>query len=151
MQNYINHLLEDIRQAKQMAPEKPEFSEDYEEFEAQMLAIENAPEITYEKLMGLTYEQFPPSNRLNDAQMMNLIEDIIDTFQAFDMWIDLPDAVPLAEKYELIRELFNEKINFMPGFSCHFDFCSGSCEGCKIEDYCPSNLEEIDNVQILSR
>jgi len=141
MQNYVNQLLIDIRQAKLKAPEKPVFSDNYEEYNTQMLAVENTPDITCEKLMGLTYEQFPPSNQLNDGQMTNLIETITDTFEAFDMWIDLPEGIPLTEKYDMIRDLFKEKFSYMPGFSCHFDFCSGTCETCKIEHYCPSNLE----------
>ena len=151
MQNYVDHLLDDLKKAKQLAPEKPEFSEDYEEFDAQMLAIENAPAITYEKLMGLSYDLFPPSDMLTELQMTDLIDSITDTFEAFDMWIDIPDAVPLADKYDMIHDLFNEKVNFMPGFSCHFDFCSGSCEDCKIAAYCPTNLEDIEQSKTKSK
>ena len=140
MQKDVDQLLTDIRQAQQKAPEKPVFSDNYEEYQAQMLALESAPETTYEKLMGLSYEQFPSSDTLNEVQMTELIDSITETFQAFDMWIDLPAGVPVAEKYKLIRNLFIEKVNYMPGFSKHFDFCSTNCEGCKIENYCPSNL-----------
>ncbi len=141
MQKHVDQLLTDIRQAKEKAPEKPVFSDNYKEYEAQMLALEDAPETTYEKLTGLSYEQFPPSNTLNEVQLTDLINSITETLKAYDIWIELPEGVPLAKRYNLIRELFTEKINYMPGFSNHIDFCSGTCEGCKIENYCPSNLE----------
>jgi len=142
MQNYINHLIEDLKDAKQLAPEALAFSPVYEEFEEQMLAIENAPDVSYEKLMGLTFEQFPPSTMLTEEQMLSLINALEDTFESFNICVDLPQEVPLKLKYDLIRDLFKEKLHFMPGFTCHFDFCSGYCPGCEIALYCKNRIED---------
>lgn len=142
MQNYINLFIEDLNDAKRNAPESPEFSEIYEEFEEQMLAVENAPDKSFDTLMGIAYHQFPPSTMLNEEQIRSVIDALEDTFNAFNMSIDLPDEVPLIVKYELIRELFTEKTHYMPGFTNHFDFCSGYCPGCKIAEYCTSRIED---------
>jgi len=142
MQNCINHLIEDLKDAKQLAPEAPVFSKVYEEFEEQMLAIENAPDVSYEKLMGLTFEQFPPSTMLTEDQMLSLINALEDTFEAFEICIDLPEEVPMKLKYDLIRDFFKEKLHFMPGFTSHFNFCSGYCPDCEIASYCKSRIED---------
>jgi hypothetical protein len=142
MQNYINLLIEDLQDAKSHAPESPEFSDIYDEFEEQMLAIENAPDKSFDSLMGITYQQFPPSTMLNEEQIRSVIDALEDAFDAFNMSIDLPDEVPLIVKYELIRELFTENTHYMPGFTNHFDFCSGYCSGCKIAEYCKNRIED---------
>jgi hypothetical protein len=56
MQNYLNHLLSDLRAAKKNAPPEPDFSETYEEFEKTMLEIENAPKVDPKALLGISYE-----------------------------------------------------------------------------------------------
>lgn len=148
MQNYINQLIEDLKKSKLAAPESPVLSEDYEEFEEQMLEIENAPDTNSDKLMGLSYEQFPPSEMLNEQQMQELINAIADTFNAYNMCADFPERMPLKMRYELLRDIFKEDIQYMPGFTHHYDFCTGNCEDCKIAEYCNVKDEIIENDKI---
>lgn len=142
IQRYIEHLIADLFEAKNHVPPEPVFSDDYEEFEEQMFAIENAPDVPAKKLFGISYEELPPSEKLSEEQMQQLIDAILDTFAAFNCSADFPDNVPLKMQYELIRDKFAEPIHYMPGYSMHFDFCSGWCPDCKIADYC-SNKDAI--------
>jgi hypothetical protein len=141
MQKYINQLICDFKEAEKNVPPTPVLSEDYEEFEEQMLAIENAPDIPAKKLFGVSYEELPPAEKLTKEQMQQLIEAITDTFEAFNCSVELPGNVPLELQYELVRDQFADPIHYMPGWSMHFDFCSGWCPDCKIIDYCDTKDE----------
>jgi len=141
MQRYIDQLIEDLRKAKNHVPSEPKFSEDYEEFEEQMFAIETAPDVPMKKLFGVSYEELPPPERLTDSQMQQLIDAIVDTWEAFNCSADFPENVPLKLKYELIRDEFADPIHYMPGYSMHYDFCSGWCPECRIIDYCKTKDE----------
>ncbi|MEI6822807.1 MAG: hypothetical protein WCL51_12805 [Bacteroidota bacterium] len=143
MQNYINQLIEDLGNAKSLAPESPVLSEVYEEFEEQMLEIENTPDTTSYKLMGLSFEQFPPSEKLNESQIEELVIAITDTLDAYSICADFPKRMPKINRYELLRDIFKEDIQYMPGFTHHYDFCTGNCEDCKIGEYCDTKDEII--------
>jgi hypothetical protein len=141
MEKYVTQLIEDIIEAAKWAPESFEFSTNDEEFMGQIVEAESAPPVSSEKLMGLMYIQFPPSEKLTINQMMDITKAIEKTFAAFRMYIELPDAVPTPLRYELIRDLFKEKFHLIKGMNHHFDFCSGDCEPCAIADYCKINIE----------
>ena len=142
MQHYIEQLIDDLAEAKKHVPPEPVFSEDYDEFEKQMLAIETAPDVPAKKLYGISYEELPPPERLTEKQMQQLIEAIADTWAAFNCFIIFPDNVPIKLQYELIREQFAEPIHYMPGWSNNYDFCSGWCPDCEIAEYC-TNKDDI--------
>ena len=141
MEKYVTQLIEDIMEAAKWAPESFEFSTNDEEFMGQIVEAESAPPVSSEKLMGLMYLQFPPSERLTIGQMIALNKAIEETFWVFKIFIELPEAVPVTLRYEMIRGLFKEKFHIMNGLNCHLDFCSGDCPPCAIADYCSINLE----------
>lgn len=141
MEEYVKQLIEDINDAALLAPEQVVFSTKEEEFIAQITEAENTPPVSSEKLMGLIYLQFPPSERLTIEQMIAINEAIEEMFAAFKIFIELPVAVPVTLRYELIRDLFKEEFHIMKGLNCHLDFCSGDCPPCAIADYCQINIE----------
>ena len=141
MEEYVNQLIEDIKEAALLAPEQVVFSTKEEEFIAQITEAENTPPVSSDKLMGLMYLQFPPAERLTIEQMIAINEAIEEMFEAFKIFIELPEAVPVTLRYELIRDLFKEEFHIMKGLNYHLDFCSGDCPSCAIADYCKINLE----------
>jgi len=141
MEEYISLLIEEILDAARYAPENFEFSTSDEEFMIQMIESENTPPISPEKLMGLMYIQFPPSEKLTNQQMQELNKAIEKTFMSFRMFVELPDEVPVKLRYELLRDLFKDKFNIKKGMNTHYDFCSGDCPPCLIADYCKINIE----------
>ena len=136
MQHYIDQLIEDLKEAKKFTIADPVFSDDYDEFERQMLEIENAPDIQCKNLIGISFEQIPPPEKLSEIQMQQLVTAITDTFETFNISVDFTERMPLILRYELLRDIFKMDIQYMPGFTHHFDFCSGDCEECKIAAYC---------------
>ncbi len=94
MQRYIEQLIGDLRNAKKFVPKETPLSENYEEFEQQMLAIENAPDMPVKKLYGVSYEEFPPSEKLTAVQMQQIIDAVFDMWEAFNCSAELPDGLP---------------------------------------------------------
>jgi len=141
MEKYVSQLIEDIQDAARYAPENVEFSSNDEEFMSQIIEAEKTPPISSEKLMGLMYIQFPPSDRLTIRQMIELNKAIEKMFVAFRIFVELPGTVPVPLRYELIRGLFKEKFQIKKGLNTHLDFCSGDCPPCAIAEYCRINIE----------
>lgn len=141
MEEYVKLLIEDIREAARLAPDEFIFSTNDEEFMAQIVEAENTAPVSSEKLLGLMYIQLPPSDRLTIEQMKDLNIELEKTFTAFRMYIELPEAVPVTLRYELIRDLFKDKFQFRKGLNLHLDFCSGNCPPCPIADYCAVNIQ----------
>ena len=140
MQRYINQLIQDLQAAKKNVPQDPQLGteESYEEFEAKMFAIETAPNVSSKQLYGVSFEELPPKERLTEDQMQQLYDALVDTMEAFNCSIDFPEGVPLHLRYEMLRDTFAEPVQHMPGFTHHYDFCSGWCPDCKLIDYCNS-------------
>jgi len=148
MQNYINQVIFDLHNAKKNAPEEPDFGDNYEDFEKVMFEIETAPSKSAKEIFGVSFEELPPPNRLTDFQMQQLIDAILDTFDAFNCSAELSEQMPLTLKYELLRSCFENEIHIMPGFSMHFDFCNGDCDECKKADYCEVKDEIMEDNEI---
>ena len=140
MQRYIEQLIGDFKEAKKRVPPNPELEtiESQKEFNEKMFAIETAPDIPAKELFGIAYEEIPPPEKLTDEQIQQLMEAMTDMLTAFNFYIELPEKVPLKLQYKLIRDIFAEEIHYMPGFTHHYDFCSGWCPDCEILEYCDS-------------
>jgi hypothetical protein len=139
MQNYLNHLLSDLRAAKKNAPPAPDFGKTYKEFEKAMLEIENAPYVEPKNAFGVSYEELPPPEKLTEQQMHQLLEAILDTWDSFGISASLPKKAPIHVQYEVVRDCFADKKQAVPGMV--YDFCTGWCPGCKLCDYCPTVKE----------
>ena len=138
MEKYINYLISDLQKTKQNVPPDPELgTEDtYEEFAEKMFAIETAPDVEAKELFGVSYEELPPAEKLTKQQMQKILIAIEDTFTTFNFSLEYPENVPLKLRYQLMRKQFAEPVHYMPGFTHHYDFCTGWCPDCEILDYC---------------
>lgn len=137
MQNYINQLLTDLQEAKKnIMPNPLTGNEPYEEFEAKMFAIETDRGKPAKEVLGIAHEELPPPEMLTEEQQIQLIDAVLDLFEARGQGIDLKENMPIAVQYELLRDVFAENIHASPGW--HIDFCDGWCPDCKILTYCDS-------------
>jgi len=143
MQLYISQLISDLQNAKKNVPPDPQLGTEktYEEFEEKMFAIETTPPQSPKKLFGVSYEELPPVEKLNETLMQQLYDAIEATFNEFSCMFDFPEDVPLALRYKLVRDIFMKDIHLMPGFTSHFDFCTACCESCEIASYCTTKDE----------
>jgi len=134
MEKYIDQILADLKAAVKNVPDAPDFGDTEESFTEAMDSIVHAPEQEPKKMFGVSYEELPPVEKLNESQMQRLVEAIIDTLDAFGVSVHLKDNMPTAFRYKILRNRFKDSIPYMPGWN--IDFCTGSCPDCEILDYC---------------
>ena len=141
IQRYVDQLITDLREVKKRASYMMDkkFSDD--EFEQQMEAFETAPDILLSKQIGIKAEELPPFNQLTPEQAKQITDTIEDSLTSWGVNIILPESVPIELRYQLIRNLFDEEMSFIPGWTNNCDFCSGDCPECKIGDYCSTKKE----------
>ncbi len=128
MQNYINQLIQDFN----LAEDDP-----VEEFEAAMLEIKESKPIPAESILGVSYEELPPADRMTTEQTQCLLEAMLNALSAKGTSVCFPgNGVPVALAYSELREQFKKGFHTMPGWT--IDFCSGWCPDCAFADYCTS-------------
>lgn len=134
MEKYIAQLIADLLAAQKNVPEKPNFGNTQEEFNAAMDALVHAPPKAPKKIYGVSYEELPAPKLLSDKHKEQIVNAMVDTFDAFGVAVHFKDKMPVSLKYEILREQFADSIPYMPGWN--IDFCSGDCPECKVLDYC---------------
>lgn len=140
MQKYINQLVEDFARAEADPTPETDFGTSYEEFEKQMLEIEEGETIPSKEMLNVSFEELPPVERLSKIQIQTLLKAIFNALSAKGTTVSVPGkGVPVEIVYEAIREKFKEGFFAMPGWT--IDFCSGWCPECKFADYCDSCKE----------
>jgi hypothetical protein len=137
MQKYIEHLIEDIRAGKKYVPEvKPE-TDDYDEFEKNMMDLENSPDITPGTLFHLNKEMFPPVEKLTDSQLETLTEEILSLWAEYTMDAVYPENLPARILYPMLVAKLEEPVQYWPGWTMGVEFCSYEPENCPFgHEYC---------------
>lgn len=140
MDRYIEQLIEELANAEANPISDNDLAQSYEDFEKQMQAMEDGQKIKSESLIGISYEELPPVESLNNMQIQKLLIAIFNALSAKGTKISVPgNGVPVEIVYEEIRDMFKEGLYEMPGWT--IDFCSGWCPCCKFGDYCDSCRE----------
>lgn len=140
MNRYIEQLVEIFGIAEANPIPENDLAQTYEEFEKQMQAIEEGQTVSAESLLGVSYEELPPVEKLDEMQIQNLLIAMLNAMSAKGIRVDIPgNGVPGKIVYEAIREMFKEGFSAAPGWT--IDFCSGWCPECKFADYCNSCKE----------
>jgi len=135
MQKYINQLIEILKQAENNPTKDIEFSEDYEEFAQQMMQIEESTYEPAESVIGVSYLELPPPEKLNTEQMQELMIAILNALSAKGTDVVFPaESIPVELAYSQLREHFKEGFYASSGWI--LDFCSGCCPDCAFKDYC---------------
>ncbi len=140
MQRYIEQLIEEFAKVEANPVSEPDFGESYEEFEKEMLQIEEGRTIPSEQLFNICYEELPLVEKLNTQQIQQLLEAILNALSAKGTDVSIPgNGVPVELVYTEIREMFKEGFFALPGWV--IDFCSGWCPECAFADYCDTCKE----------
>ncbi len=135
MQRYIDQLIEDFNRAEENPQPEIDFGETYEDFEKQMLEIENGATVTAKEKVGVSYDELPPADKMSVEQTQNLMIAMLNALKANGTDVHFPgDGIPVKLAYTEVRKLFNEGFKSMPGWT--IDFCSGWCPDCAFADYC---------------
>jgi hypothetical protein len=146
MKNYINQLLDDLKQAEQNIPPTPNYKLLYPDHPAHdfgleyIVAWECTPEQPMQELFGIPPEAFPPPEKLTRTQMKSLNQGIIDLWAAFGIGVDIPDKATILQCYKVFTKSWKEDgIQYfspeMGGFSS-MSFCNSDVETCSWEKFC---------------
>lgn len=145
MQRYVDQLIEDIKRAKRKES-KHKIKKLYDDdFEKQMEAIESTPDIQLSDQVGIQIEELPPFELLTLEQAQKIADTIVESLATYGLNVILPKEVPTELRYKLVRDLFKEEMQLIPGWTNNYNFCSGECFGCKIGDYCSTRKEVLGN------
>ena len=135
MDRYIQQLIEDFKLAETQESPKIDFGDSFEEFEQQMLKIEEGELMPAKEKVGVSYKELPPADKMTDEQTQCLLEAMLNALSANGTQVTFPgDGIPAKLAYSELREHFNEGFYAMPGWT--IDFCSGWCPDCAFADYC---------------
>jgi hypothetical protein len=104
MQHYISQLIEDILAAKRPA-NAVEPREEEDSFEAHIAEVERFLSGEGKQLLrdvlGLEEIQFPPTDRLTDAQMASIVSAFHECLLSWNISADMPENIPVSLQYSL--------------------------------------------------
>lgn len=136
MNNYLSHLISDMRQAATRVPKSRvasgEFDPDY------MMELEESAEKPMSHWFGLEKELFPSSERLTAEQLEMMASEFEKLWAAWSFYPDFPDGLPAKRRYELMRDYLDHPTQHWPGgWQHHFEFCDYEPENCPFgKEFC---------------
>lgn len=135
MQRYIQQLIEDFNRAEANPVSEPDFGDSYEEFERAMLKVEEGGNEDAKQLLGVSYEELPPADKMTIEQTQTLLQAMLNALNAKGTQVSFPgDGVPVKIAYTELCSHFKDGFHSMPGWT--IDFCSGWCPDCAFVEYC---------------
>ncbi len=135
MNKYIQQLIQDFNLTEENPTPETDFGDTYDDFKKQMLEIEEARPEPAKQIVGISYEELPPAERMTVEQTQQLLEAILNALSAKGTSVTFPgDVVPVKLAYEQLRKHFKEGFYASPGWV--IDFCDGWCPDCVFADYC---------------
>ena len=143
MQNYLAHLISDMRQAATRVPQsripEGEFDPDY------MLELEESAAKPMYQWFGLEKIAFPPSEKLSEKQLETMADEFEQLWAAYSFYPDFPDGLPANRRYELMHEYLDHPTQHWPGgWQHHFEFCDYEPENCPFgSEFC--KCKDFDN------
>jgi len=142
MEKYVRGLIEDILQARRPEKDMTEILKDETSIEKHFEEVEawlgrEQPEHVFSYYCDLTKEQFPNPEFLSKKQIWAIMKAFNELLFSYNMAMDIPKSVPLPVAYSYLICMLERKVQIVEYGFLHFDFCSGSPEGCEWKEYCP--------------
>jgi hypothetical protein len=154
MQHYISQLIEDILAAKRPA-NAVELKETEDSFDAHIAEVERfltgEGEQPLREVLGLEEIQFPPTDRLTDAQMASIVSVFDECLLSWNISADMPENIPVTLQYSLFVSTLAKSVFVQGSGFVHLEFCNYWPETCPFgEEYCQckdfdSDLSDLGN------
>jgi hypothetical protein len=147
MQNYLNQLLEDLKQVTENPPPPPYIEVPPHMAEMpDMVELVQSPITTLEELTGIPFEAMPNILILEKEQWEVLTVALKQLLEALNIdIIDLPDDYPDDALYDLIVNHWDEPIQYLPLAGYEWEFCTGDPDTCPYGEDC--NCGEFDEAE----
>ncbi len=146
MKKYIQFLLQDLENAKSIIPPKPNYKLLYPDHPAFQFGLdyivewEMSPEIPMENLFEINVDQFPKSELLTTEQLEQVIEAIIELWEAHRIDANMPESIPPEIMYNVIINQWSEPFAYVQEGFMSLDFCNYRHGQCPFgNEYCDCN------------
>jgi hypothetical protein len=143
MQSYINYLLTDIAEAcrEPVAETKPQHAGGQQQsideyFREMQQFLENYPQHPFSYFCGLVKEQFPPAERLSEAQMEAICTAFRSMLSTWHIAADIHIKVPVSKIYSLLVSVLDEKLSIGLEGITTIEFCTYHPPSCAMGEYC---------------
>ena len=111
------------------------------EFLENVITYEKAPEKPIYQIIGVNPDDFPPSEKPSDEEILQKLKLLIPLLQEHSIFPEYKEGVPDRLVYQALQEELTEVITVLPFGAWHLDGCDGWCPGCFQADYCRSKDE----------
>ncbi|MCB0614747.1 MAG: hypothetical protein KDC75_15630 [Phaeodactylibacter sp.] len=129
MHHYLTQLLSDIAAAKRTeAPPLP--AEPASPFADAERYLHEAPTLALAQHCGLKAADFPPAERLTEAQQEAVAEALKEAYFTYGVSLALPEELPTALRYRFYIEALNEKCWVSDGGMTTIEYCEDGPESC---------------------
>lgn len=150
MQAYVNHLLQDIIDAKRAEidftkndKEAPQtLEEEFEEMERWLEGEE--PAHTFSYYCGLQAEPFPPSHMLTSKQIKQISKAFNHLLFTWNLGVNIPKRIPPEKTYDLLISVLDKKTDIVSSGCMTFEFCNYDPPSCPFEQHCSCKDFEMD-------
>jgi hypothetical protein len=126
MQRYVEQLVEQLRAAQTLVvtPAYVELDEEFKESEGIRGAEEYlaGPIGTLEGLLKIKRGQFPPDHKLNEEQVVLLVEETLDLLEAHHYVADLPEDITPRDAYNALLRRWGEEVSYVTSGNLHLEF-----------------------------
>ncbi len=138
MQNYLNQLIDDMRQAAKNLPTKPYYDIPPEaEGIEYVIEWENAKDKPMHQWFGIAKEKFPPPEKLTTQQQTLMVDEMLKLWQAYSFWPDLPENLPADIAYKMLVDFLDKPIAWVSEGDLLINLCDVDPENCPFtEKFC---------------
>lgn len=160
MEQYLNQLLEDLKNAQKNLPTKVDYTLLYPDHPANnqsyngvmdyMIEWENAPEWKMDDLFEVKGAAFPPVEQLSEVQAKKLINGILELWGCFNICADiLNEDIPVQIIYKVLVNYWKtETVQYMSEGTLHLEFCDYDENNCPWGyEYCTCKNIEVEDFE----
>ncbi|MBX9785589.1 MAG: hypothetical protein K2X48_20085 [Chitinophagaceae bacterium] len=141
MEKWVNHLVEDRKNAHRIPPVKDEKNSNEPQFIEEHFAeverwLESEPQFTFAQHCGINPDYFPPQHMITDEQLLLLYKSFEALLFSWNLHVDIPESFPKREAYPLIITALNRKVDIEDDGFTTIEFCQYSVKDCLFKEHC---------------
>ncbi len=88
------------------------------------------------ELFEISQQALPQTEKLNDEDVAQLAKKLEQLWNAYHFQADFPNALPIRQKYTLMREKWNCEVKLASRGETHIEFCHHEPKNCRFNGYC---------------
>jgi hypothetical protein len=132
MQAYLQYLIEDIRKSAQDKNNNRQYADGIPismDVPEQLSHLDTVPMYRAGKWLGLSSESFPPAEKWDDQQLLELCVTLRALFEHYQIAVRIPHGLPFKLVYTFLIKALDEYVTCMEEGQNEISFCSetGTC------------------------